>query len=101
MILIAIGFGAAGPAALLAGAQEIEADDRLISPDGELALSAEGRALSLWDVASGRLLMRLSVDSDIAFFGFTPDGAQVFAVGSDGKRRLWDVRTGRLLSPSG
>ena len=100
MILIAVGFGAIGPAASVASAQQTETAGRLVSPDGKLALSVEGQALLMWDVASGRLLMRFSFNTDIVSFGFAPDGAQVFTVGGDGKRRHWNVRTGQLLSTS-
>jgi WD40 repeat protein len=68
-----------------------------------VALSADGRRvvtgggsvepLSLWDVASGRLLRQFDT-KQVFWFGFSLDERTLASFGRDGVVRLWDVATG-------
>jgi WD40 repeat protein/DNA-binding SARP family transcriptional activator/tRNA A-37 threonylcarbamoyl transferase component Bud32 len=68
-----------------------------------VALSADGRRvvtgggsvvpLSLWDVASGRLLRQFDT-KQVFWFGFSRDERTLASFGRDGVVRLWDVATG-------
>jgi WD40 repeat protein len=70
-----------------------------ISTDGRrLALAAPGGLLRVWDAAAGWMPAPIQVGSGIDLLAFSPDGAQVLSV-SEGGARLWDVGTGRALTP--
>jgi WD40 repeat protein len=68
------------------------------SPDGQ-TLAVGGAHAWLWNPASGRN-RRLPADSRTASFydvAFGPGGRRLAGAGSDGRTRLWDVTTRRLL----
>jgi WD40 repeat protein len=75
------------------------------SPDGRTlaagiisrASGADGAVL-LWDVASGRLLDRLTGHTDEVFdVSFSSDGSRLASASADRTVRLWDVATGEQL----
>jgi WD40 repeat protein len=72
------------------------------SPDGKLlASSGRDRAIRLWEVATGRPAGVLR--GRVRCFAFAPDG-KTLAVGADpalDTLSIWDVATGRSLSPFG
>jgi serine/threonine-protein kinase len=69
------------------------------SPDGRLAVAADGQSACVWDVASGRLLKRLAGAPafPVKAAAFTPDGRHVFLGGPTKVLQLWDVDEGRSL----
>jgi WD40 repeat protein len=75
------------------------------SPDGTRLL-ASGGAPTLWDAATGTLLRTFPDRDQFSFgsllwqgacWGFSPDGAQVFAAAPGGTVELWDAATGALI----
>jgi WD40 repeat protein len=77
------------------------------SPDGRIVASSAGggeTVVSLWDVATGEQLKRLSQDGGDGSIAFSPDGGliAVSSMPSDGAYgrglvQLWSVATGELL----
>ena len=63
------------------------------SPDGKTLASA-GKAVQLWDVASGKKKATLLEDpDDIASVAFSPDGTTLASAGKE--VQLWDVASGK------
>ena len=75
------------------------------SPDGKIALTAEGREVRLWDSATGKLL-RAPFVHDGWGVGF-PIGVRAAVFSSDGRTiltsfgdlHLWDAVTGKAIGP--
>lgn len=80
------------------------------SPDGRLLASASGEGtywtvaqpnvVKLWDVATGTELRTLDVKSLATWVGFSPDGRQLAAKGTEilEKVQVWDVASGAELA---
>ena len=67
------------------------------SPDGTLLAAEDKYEVSLWEVATGRLVRRMEGTLCVEALAFTPDGTQLIATpGFEGDVRVWDVATGRL-----
>jgi WD40 repeat protein len=68
-----------------------------ISADGKKALSgSEDQTVRLWDVATGRELLRLrSVNEEILGVAISPDGREAATAVKDGTVRLWDLESGK------
>jgi WD40 repeat protein len=81
-----------------AGQTEWEADATAISPDGKLlASTATDRQILVWEVATGKLRLRLKDQpSRVSALAFSPDGSVLAAGGGDRSVRLFDCATGRL-----
>ena len=68
------------------------------SPDGRLALTADGEgALRLWSAQTGGLVRTLRYRAPIAAAGFGHEGKLVFAGGGSGVR-IWRTATGDLIA---
>jgi len=71
------------------------------SADGRrLAAAGKGeRTIYLWDVATGKELMRLTAvaRADVTHLAFTAEGNSLFSECGDGVVRWWDLVTGKLL----
>jgi WD40 repeat protein len=67
------------------------------SPDGRFLATACGElggSLTLWEVASRKILRRYSGQSHPQDVAFSPDGKTLAAGGKDHQIRLWDVASG-------
>lgn len=76
-------------------------NDIRYSPDGKaIAIASDGRALGLWDVASGKELFQFDDKSGdppcAGSIAFSPDG-KVLAAAHQQKIKLWNTRTGELI----
>lgn len=67
-----------------------------LSPDSRLlATAGQDKAISLWDVASGRQLKRLSGHvHDVRMLTFTGNGTYLVSTGDDKLVIVWDLRSG-------
>jgi eukaryotic-like serine/threonine-protein kinase len=69
----------------------------VFSPDGTRVATGAGRAVHLWDAATGRELAVLADTGRITHLAFTHDGTRLAAGGLDGLG-LWDATTGARLA---
>jgi WD40 repeat protein len=72
----------------------------LFSPDSSrLIICYRDGAVTIWDVAAGRLLRRLlGHRGQVRMAAFSPDGRKLVTVGDDRIGIVWDVITGRELA---
>jgi WD40 repeat protein len=72
------------------------------SPDGKLLLASscgkDGTELTVWEVETGRRIRDLGGAAGQAI-AVSPDGSRLAEGAGPGKFELWDLRTGRRLSP--
>jgi len=79
-----------------AGSTEAVRGAKLSFDRRNLATFGAGRAIDLWDVASGRLLHKLAVPADSYAVAFSPDGRFLAnAASASDEVRIWEVATGR------
>jgi RNA polymerase sigma factor (sigma-70 family) len=67
------------------------------SPDGRLLALGAGQGphfITLWDVATGRLLRQFAEQGWVISLAFSPDGRTLASGHDDRKVRLWEVATG-------
>jgi RNA polymerase sigma factor (sigma-70 family) len=68
------------------------------SPDGKkIAAVGVGRAITLWDSATGKEIRQSPNDSLSQALAFSPDGRILATTGNPSICRLWDVATGKEL----
>jgi WD40 repeat protein len=71
------------------------------SPDGRrLASGSVDKTVSLWDVRTGRQLLRMQVPGAVTSVTFSPDGKTLTSREADKTVREWDAATGKLLKTS-
>ncbi|GAA1826586.1 serine/threonine-protein kinase [Actinomadura chokoriensis] len=73
-------------------------DEVAISPDGRtVAAGGLDSTITLWDVATGRVLRTIRRAGWVGALAFSPDGASLAGSStSPGQLLVWDVATGRL-----
>jgi len=54
-----------------------------------VAIAAEGRTVSVWDVISSELLATVGADASVSHVAVSPDGSQVAALDADGQIYQW------------
>ena len=68
------------------------------SPDGSLLASGgDDHWVQLWEVSTGRELMRVKLIEPVQALAFSPSGKALAASDSAGRTWVWDVHTGREL----
>jgi WD40 repeat protein/serine/threonine protein kinase len=69
-----------------------------LSPEGERLAAGAGRAVCVWDAATGRRLLTLSGhDGPVLRVAYTPDGRQLASASRDRLVKVWDTATGEEL----
>jgi len=69
-----------------------------VSPDGRVKAVGIDKAISLFDVGTGKELARLqSHKGKVTGLAFSPDGKSLASVGEDKVVMVWDRATGKLL----
>ncbi len=67
-----------------------------ISPDGRNLATAAGNDAQIWDVQSGKSVMRLAGHVDKVWeLAFSPDGRHLVTASWDNTARIWDLATGQ------
>ncbi len=74
------------------------ADVVKFSPDGRYLVEGDGRQLRLWDIRTGRPLRTLDHFTYFQHFVFIDGGKRIMTVHKDGRFRIWDPMSGRLLA---
>jgi WD40 repeat protein len=78
----------------------------ILSPDGKLAATIDASsAITVWDVATGRVLTTFTghvrhrdFGGDVVVFKFSPDGSLILSSDDAGYTYVWRARTGRVLN---
>jgi RNA polymerase sigma factor (sigma-70 family) len=72
--------------------------DVAIAPDGETLAAAAGKAISLWDPATGKRRRLLTVPGTwFRCLAYSPDGRMLAAGGGDNQIYLWDLTSGKVV----
>jgi WD40 repeat protein/predicted Ser/Thr protein kinase len=70
-----------------------------ISPDANWVLAMETNSLRVLEVAASKFIFRpMPHPARVLSATFSPDGQRVVSTCADGRLRVWEVRTGRLLA---
>lgn len=65
-----------------------------LSRDGDRVAVAGGRLVRVFDIASGRALLRLEHPAKVSSASFSEGGDRIVTTSSDRTARIWDARTG-------
>lgn len=85
-----------GPATRLSGGQTTTI---ATAPTGQLLASGERHAIQLWNLETGRLERSLTGHTNwISALAFSPDGRLLASSSLDGTIKLWNVRTGAIVT---
>jgi WD40 repeat protein len=69
-----------------------------ISRDGRYVLAGKSNVFALWDIANGRSLRTFNGHRGfVNALAITPDGRYGLSGGADGRRLVWDLRTGQIV----
>jgi len=69
------------------------------SPDGQLLASAGNNSITLWNINEKKVAKKFySHDNHVYFISFSPDGKYLVSLSKDRTAKLWDVKTGKLIS---
>lgn len=67
-----------------------------VSPDGRwLAAGSTEQGVTLWELATGRMVYTHNLPAPVLSVAFAPDGQRLAAVGYNSQVDLWDAATGR------
>jgi WD40 repeat protein len=70
----------------------------VVSPDGRKLFSGDGNGPAIWDVETGKLLLRLgNSDGVVSAAAFSADGSKVAWGTIPGVVQLWDLGTGKQI----
>jgi WD40 repeat protein len=69
------------------------------SPDSKTLLTASKKVAYLWDVESGKIMLKLPVPGSIRSVAFEPKGGKVFAIASGKNVQFWDL-AGKQVGPT-
>ncbi|MBR8839701.1 MAG: caspase family protein [Stigonema ocellatum SAG 48.90 = DSM 106950] len=68
----------------------------VFSPDGEyFATASDDKTAKVWEVSSGKEIIRLPHDDQVTDVAFSPDGKYVATASNDKTARLWETSTAR------
>jgi len=69
------------------------------SPDGKRLATAEYTNIAkIWDIQTGKEVLRLDATWPISYITYTPDGNQLITSDYRGYIHIWDASTGKLIS---
>ncbi len=69
------------------------------SADGRMALTGSTEALTLWDIATGKVIRTFTgYRGVISAVAFSPDGRMALSGSSDKTLKLWDITTGKEIT---
>ncbi len=75
--------------------------DVAFSPDGRwlATVSTGNQVVEVWDIATNRIVSRFAgSQTALTDVAFAPNGQRLAALSMDGSVRVWDVKTGRVLT---
>jgi WD40 repeat protein len=75
------------------------ADGLALSPDGNRLLGWSDKGLRVWDAATGAEGVKLEEMSGLLHATWSPEGSRVAGAATGGWARIWDVATGRPITP--
>jgi RNA polymerase sigma factor (sigma-70 family) len=79
-------------------AQPIGCQKLAYAPDGKtLALARQGKAVRLWDVASGKEISAFDHPDNVYAVAYAPDNKTLATAGKDKTVRLWDLASGKVI----